>query len=77
MDTLSEITKASQDQAEDIDNIHKGVVDISNVMQTNSAISEESAATSEELSSQASVMKETISQFRTTSNNTYYGEDRY
>lgn len=65
MKTLEDITTASQEQATDIDHIHQGITDISNVMETNSDISQKSAATSQELSSQASVMKETIDQFKT------------
>ncbi|MFI3254795.1 MAG: methyl-accepting chemotaxis protein [Eubacteriales bacterium] len=69
MGALTEITEASQQQANAIEEIQQGVADINSVMQQNSAISEESAATSEELSSQATVMKETIEQFKTRPNN--------
>lgn len=65
MTALNQITKASQDQSEDIEHINSGVEQISNVMQKNSAISQESAATSQELSHQAMVMEDTIQRFRT------------
>ncbi len=65
MESLEDITSASEDQAHAIEKINAGVSEITTVMQTNSAISEESAATSEELSGQASVMKDTIAQFKT------------
>lgn len=62
---LEEITKSSTEQADAIQQINGGVVDITNVMQTNSAVSQESAATSEELSGQAEIMEKTIAQFKT------------
>ena len=40
-----------------------GVDQISNVVQTNSATSEQSAAASEELSSQANMLKELVKKF--------------
>ena len=42
----------------------EGIDQISSVVQTNSATSEESAAASEELSSQASLMKELMAKFK-------------
>ncbi|MCI8915112.1 MAG: methyl-accepting chemotaxis protein, partial [Oscillospiraceae bacterium] len=42
----------------------EGIDQISSVVQTNSATSEESAAASEELSSQAALMKELLSRFK-------------
>jgi methyl-accepting chemotaxis protein len=44
--------------------VSEGIHQISAVVQTNSATSEESAAASEELSTQASLMKEMMSKFR-------------
>ncbi len=64
-DSLSDITTASRKQEEAIKEVNRGIDTISTVTQSNSAISEESAATSEELSSQANVMKNTIDQFQT------------
>lgn len=65
MSTLQEITKASQEQTIAIERINQGVTNISTVMQSNSEISQQSAATAEELSSQTTIMRETISQFKT------------
>lgn len=61
---IHEITKASQDQAASIAQVTQGIDHISSVVQTNSATAEESAATSEELSGQAQILKSLIDQFR-------------
>ncbi len=62
--TLDEITSASQQQAEGMSNIKVSVGNIAEVIHSNSSVSEQSAATSEELSSQANLMKESIQQFK-------------
>ncbi|MFI3254789.1 MAG: methyl-accepting chemotaxis protein [Eubacteriales bacterium] len=62
--TLDDIATASEEQTNAIVQINEGVIEITNVMHANSAVSEESAATSEELSGQAAVMKEEIDQFK-------------
>lgn len=64
MDSLKEITKAVEAEAESISQVTEGIDQISSVVQTNSATSEESAAASEELSSQASLMKELMAKFK-------------
>ncbi|MCX7615539.1 MAG: methyl-accepting chemotaxis protein, partial [Clostridiales bacterium] len=43
---------------------NQGIMQVSEVTQTNSATSEESAAASEELSSQAAVLREMVSKFK-------------
>ena len=53
VEQVTEISKASVKQADSIGGISEGISQISSVVQTNSASSEESAAASEELSSQA------------------------
>lgn len=58
------ISDGSAEAADSIAQINIGVDQISNVVQTNSATAEESAAASEELSGQATMLKELISQFR-------------
>lgn len=63
-DLIAEISKASNDQANSINQVTQGVDQISAVVQTNSATSEESAATSEELSGQAQVLKDTLSSLK-------------
>lgn len=62
---LDAITAATSEQVEDISHINNSVDEINEVIQKNSSISEESAATAEELSSQASIMEETIRKFKT------------
>ena len=44
--------------------MNHGILQVSDVVQTNSATSEESAAASEELSSQAELLREQVSQFK-------------
>ncbi len=61
---ISDITKASSDQAASISQVTIGVDQISAVVQTNSATSEQSAAASEELSSQATLLNDLISKFK-------------
>ena len=61
---MDSIAKASQEQADAISQITVGIDQISSVVQTNSATSEESAAASEELSSQAQIMKELVRRFK-------------
>lgn len=65
--SLDEITASSEDQARGIQVITEEIKSIDDVMQSNSSISQESAATAQELSNQAALMHETISQFKTLS----------
>ncbi len=60
---VDEITEASNQQANSIMQITQGIEQISNVVNTNSATAEESAAASQELSSQANFLKELVEQF--------------
>lgn len=71
MNSLKEITKAVEAEAESIAQVTEGIDQISSVVQTNSATSEESAAASEELSSQASLMKELMAKFKLRSDKGY------
>ena len=57
------IAKASEEEAGAINQVTLGVEQISSVVQTNSATSEESAAASEELSGQAQMLKSLIDKF--------------
>ena len=61
---VKEIAEASQKQAESIDQATQGLDLISGVVQTNSATAEQSAAASEELSSQALMLKQLVNQFQ-------------
>jgi methyl-accepting chemotaxis protein len=67
-DRLSEISKASNDQATGIAQINKGVEQVAQVVQNNSATAEESAAASEELSSQAELLKGMVQRFKLNKN---------
>ncbi len=60
---IDEIAHASEEQAESINQVTQGVEQISAVVQTNSATAEESAAASEELSSQAVTMRNIVGKF--------------
>ena len=64
LEIINNISSASKDQAEAIANVGIGLSQISQVVQNNSAVSEESAAASQELSSQAELLKQLVSYFR-------------
>ena len=61
---IQEIADASNEQAQYINQVNIGMEQIAVVVQTNSATSEESAASSEELSSQANILRDLIGQFK-------------
>ncbi len=61
---IEEIAKTSGEQANAIAQINTGIDQIASVVQTNSATAEQSAAASEELSSQANVVKEMVANFQ-------------
>lgn len=63
-DFISQVTSASREQAVLLAEITKGIDQISLVVQTNSATSQESAASSEELSSQAQMLKSLVNGFK-------------
>jgi methyl-accepting chemotaxis protein len=63
-DLVLQIAEASNEQASGIAQINTGLVQVSRVVQMNSATSEESAAASEELSSQAEMLKQYVAQFK-------------
>ncbi|MFI3201492.1 MAG: methyl-accepting chemotaxis protein [Eubacteriales bacterium] len=64
IETLGEIAVASNEQVSAVEKIGEGVSEITNVVESNSAVSEESAATSEELSGQATMMHDAIQKFK-------------
>ena len=64
VETMEAVAQAYRDQANKLSEISKGVDQISNVVQTNSATAEESAAASEELSGQANMMHQQIAMFK-------------
>ena len=61
---MSIVVEAVESQTTAITQVTEGIDQISSVVQTNSATSEQSAAASEELSSQASLLKNLVSSFR-------------
>ena len=63
-ENIEAVASAYHDQAAKLVEISRGVDQISDVVQTNSATAEESAAASEELSGQANMMHQQISQFK-------------
>lgn len=60
---VNDIAVASNVQATGLEQINIGIMQVSEVVQSNSATSEESAAASEELSTQAELLKEMVSNF--------------
>lgn len=61
---MTDVVEAVSNQMESIIQVSGGIDQISSVVQTNSATSQESAAASEQLSSQASLLKQLLSSFR-------------
>lgn len=62
--TVDRIADAAEEQASAVEQVTVGVDQISDVVQTNSATSEESAAASAELSHQADILKNLVAKFR-------------
>ena len=63
-DLISDIAAASAEQNDSIHGITSGIEQISQVIQTNSATAEETAASCEELSGQSKLLKDQVSRFR-------------
>ena len=63
-DSITEIAEASDNQALAAAQITEGINQIAGVVESNSATSQESAAASEELSSQADMLKELVGRFK-------------
>ncbi|MCL2573205.1 MAG: methyl-accepting chemotaxis protein [Defluviitaleaceae bacterium] len=61
---VGQIAAMAQDQAESISHINASVGEISKVVQDNSATAEESASASQELNSQAEMLRELVSMFK-------------
>jgi len=64
LEVIGSISTASKEQAEAIGQISGGIAQISNVTQTNTAVSEETAAASQELNAQAETLQELVSYFK-------------
>jgi methyl-accepting chemotaxis protein len=61
---VTEIAKSSEEQSLGIAQINRGIDQVAQVVQQNSATAEESAAASEEMSGQANMLEELVSQFK-------------
>ena len=64
VENVDQISQKSQEQAVSVSQVTDGIDQISSVVQMNSATSEEAAAASQELSSQAHMMKAELERFR-------------
>ena len=70
------IADATELQANGIGQVTLGMEQINSVVQTNSATSEETAASSEELNSQAALLKELVANFRLLDPSTFANKDK-
>ena len=64
VNSINLIANATQSQAASVNQAARKIEDISDIIQTNSATAEESAAASEELSAQAGILKEMVNGFK-------------
>ena len=64
VEKIAQIAQAAAHESDSIAQVTQGIDQIATVVQTNSATSEESAAASEELSSQANMLRQILSTFR-------------
>jgi methyl-accepting chemotaxis protein len=72
VDSITKIERASNDQANAIEQVKQGLAQVSAVVQTNAATAEENSATSEEMSAQAVTLQEEVGKFKL---DTYYAKD--
>lgn len=63
-ESIVKIEQASNDQTMAIEQVKQGLAQVSTVVQTNAATSEENSATSEEMSAQAVTLREEVGKFR-------------
>lgn len=68
---VGDIAVASNEQALGVEQINQAIMQVSNVVQTESATSEESASASEELASQAEMLKNQVGKFKLNNVNPY------
>ncbi|MDF2685281.1 MAG: hypothetical protein K0S55_462 [Clostridia bacterium] len=66
---LGDIAVASKEQATGVEQINQGIMQVSEVVQSNSSTSEESAAASKELTNQAEFLMEQVNKFKLRENN--------
>lgn len=62
--SISHISSTSENQVQSIQQIHSGILEISDVVQSNLAIAEESAAASEELTAQSEMLNSMLTHFK-------------
>lgn len=74
MSAITDIAKSSAEQAQAIMQVTQGLDQISGVVQTNSATAEQSAAASEQLSGQASMLKAVLDKFQFSEEGVEYQE---
>lgn len=68
VDSIDQIATVSNEQSNAVEQVSLGINQISDVVQSNSATAEESAAASEQLSSEAASLKHLVNQFTLSSN---------
>ena len=61
---INNIATSSNEQATGIDQINQGIIQVSDVVQTNSSTAEEAAAASEELAGQAALLQDMVGRFK-------------
>ena len=74
-DIINEIAKSSEAQSLGIGQINSGIDQVARVVQQNSATAEESAAASEQLSGQSSILEQLIENFTLRDSSTVRGRD--
>jgi methyl-accepting chemotaxis protein len=62
--TIADIAADSKRQAETVEQINTGLMQISNIVQNNTATAEQSASSSQEMAAQASILRELVSKYR-------------
>lgn len=73
---VENITKSSAEQANSIVQINQTIKQVSNVVETNSATSEEGAAASQQLASQAEILKEMTDSFKLKKNDYHSNQNK-
>jgi methyl-accepting chemotaxis protein len=63
-ESIARIERASAEQADAIEQVKLGLMQVASVVQTNAATAEENSATSEEMSAQAAALREEVGKFR-------------